>query len=164
MDQTTILIVEDDPLYGRVIEHVLRDMDTEIQLLTSSDGIEALRIAKQEKPDLIITDWDMPRMNGIDFCIKLHENPEFNNIPVIMCTGINTSSENLKTAFESGVVDFIRKPIDKMELLSRVHSMLKLSESYQTIKKQKEKILEEKEKSDKLLLNILPAKIAHDLK
>ncbi len=47
MDQTTILIVEDDPLYGRVIEHVLRDMDIEIQLLTSSDGIEALRIAKQ---------------------------------------------------------------------------------------------------------------------
>ena len=164
MEQTAILIVEDDPLYGKIIEQVLRDVDDNIQLLTSGDGIEALRIAKHKKPDLIITDWDMPRMNGIDFCIKLHENHEFNNIPVIMCTGINTSSENLKTAFESGVVDFIRKPIDKMELLSRVYSMLKLSESYQTIKKQKEKILEEKEKSDKLLLNILPAKIAHDLK
>ncbi|HKL07214.1 MAG TPA: adenylate/guanylate cyclase domain-containing protein [Bacteroidales bacterium] len=164
MVHTTILIVEDDPLYGMIIEQFLLDIDNKIQILTSRDGVEALKITKQKKPDLIITDWDMPRMNGIDFCIKLHENPEFNNIPVIMCTGINTSSENLKTAFESGVVDFIRKPIDKMELLSRVHSMLKLSESYQTIKKQKEKILEEKEKTDKLLLNILPAKIAHDLK
>ncbi|MFP4025130.1 MAG: adenylate/guanylate cyclase domain-containing protein [Thiohalospira sp.] len=164
MDQTTILIVEDDPLYGKIIEQVLIDMDNKIQLLKSSDGLEALKIANKKNPDLIITDWDMPKMNGIDFCIKLQKNPEFKNIPVIMCTGINTSSENLKTAFESGVVDFIRKPIDKMELLSRVISMLKLSESYQTIKKQKEKILEEKEKSDKLLLNILPAKIANDLK
>ncbi|MFO7844377.1 MAG: adenylate/guanylate cyclase domain-containing protein [Bacteroidales bacterium] len=164
MNQTTILIVEDDPLYGKVICRILDDVDKNIHLITSDNGFDALKIAEQEKPNLIITDWDMPKMSGIEFCIKLHQNPDLKNIPVIMCTGINTSSENLKTAFESGVVDFIRKPIDKMELLSRVNSMLKLSDSYQTIKKQKEEILEEKEKSDKLLLNILPRKIASDLK
>lgn len=164
MNQTTILIVEDDPLYGKVICRILDDVDKSIQLLTANNGFDALKIAEQKKPNLIITDWDMPKMNGIQFCIKLHQNPDLKTIPVIMCTGINTSSENLRTAFDSGVVDFIRKPIDKMELLSRVNSMLKLSESYQTIKKQKEEILEEKEKSDKLLLSILPRKIANDLK
>ncbi|MCK5169730.1 MAG: response regulator, partial [Bacteroidales bacterium] len=103
-------------------------------------------------------------MNGIEFCKLIHLSEKYEHIPVIMCTRIKTSSENLKTAFESGVADFIRKPIDKMELLSRVNSMLKLSESYQTIKLQNEKIQEEKEKTDKPLLSILPKKIADDLK
>lgn len=159
-----ILIVEDDPLQGRIIQHILENLDYEIKLLKSFNGLEALKIVEKEHPDLILTDWDMPKMSGIDFCKNIQESTEYNDIPVIMCTGINTSSENLKTAFESGVVDFIRKPIDKMELISRVNSMLRLSESYQTIKRQKEEIEAEKEKSDKLLLNILPQKIANDLK
>lgn len=164
MKAYTILIVEDDPLYGKIIRSILKNMNKEIHLLQSNNGYEALSILEREKPDLILTDWDMPKMSGIEFCQQIQKNKDFEDIPVIMCTGINTSSENLKTAFESGVADFIRKPIDKMELISRVNSMLKLSESFQTIKKQKEEIEAEKEKSDKLLLNILPEKIAQDLK
>jgi len=159
-----ILIVEDDPIYGKIIHSILESIDTNIQLIQTNNGFDALKILKKESLDLILTDWDMPKMSGIEFCKKIHANQNFVDIPVIMCTGINTSSENLKTAFESGVVDFIRKPIDKMELISRVNSMLKLSESYQTIKRQKEEIEAEKEKSDKLLRNILPQKIADDLK
>lgn len=163
MNPFKILIVEDDPIHGKIIQHVLENIH-DIKLLRSNNGVDALKIVANDSPDLILTDWDMPKMSGIEFCKEIQRNKEFEHIPVIMCTGINTSSENLKTAFESGVVDFIRKPIDKMELLSRVNSMLKLSESYQTIKKQKEEILAEKEKSDKLLLSILPKKIANDLK
>lgn len=164
MKPSKILIVEDDPIYGKIIQHILENLDHDIKLLRSNNGFDALKIVEKELPDLILTDWDMPKMSGIEFCKKIQANKELEYIPVIMCTGINTSSENLQTAFESGVVDFIRKPIDKMELISRVNSMLKLSESYQTIKKQKEEIEAEKEKSDKLLLNILPQKIANDLK
>jgi class 3 adenylate cyclase len=159
-----ILIVEDDPIHGKIIQHILENIDHDIELIRSNNGFDALKIVKKELPDLILTDWDMPKMTGIEFCKKIQLNKELERIPVIMCTGINTSSENLQTAFESGVVDFIRKPIDKMELISRVNSMLKLSESYQTIKRQKEEIEAEKEKSDKLLLNVLPQKIANDLK
>ena len=159
-----ILIIEDDPIYEKIISHILENIDGEITLLKSNNGIEALGILKQENPDLILTDWDMPQMNGIEFCKSIRADQDFEQIPVIMCTGKNTSSKNLKTAFESGVVDFIRKPIDKLELISRVNSMLKLSESYQTIKQQKEEIEAEKEKSDRLLRNILPQKIAEDLK
>ncbi len=159
-----ILIIEDDPIHGKIIRHILEDIDFNIQLIQTSNGYEALKILEEETPNLILTDWEMPKMSGIEFCKEIQANQNFENIPVIMCTGINKSSENLKTAFESGVVDFIRKPIDKMELISRVNSMLKLSESYQTIKRQKEELEAEKEKSDKLLLNILPKKIAEDLK
>ncbi|NOQ24811.1 MAG: response regulator [Bacteroidales bacterium] len=159
-----ILIIEDDPICEKIIHHILENTGQNLQLIKAHNGIEALTILKKETPDLILTDWDMPNMSGIEFCKKIRANQDFENIPVIMCTGIKTSSENLKTAFESGVVDFIRKPIDKVELMSRVNSMLMLSESYQTIKKQKEEIEAEKEKSDKLLLNILPQEIANDLK
>ena len=159
-----ILIVEDDPIQGKVLYHVLKDIDPKIQLLQAKDAIEALKVLETEKPDLILTDWDMPKMDGIEFCKKIHASQDFEHIPVMMCTGINTSSIDLKTAFENGVVDFIRKPVDRIELLSRVNSMLKLSDSYQTIKRQKEELELEKEKTDMLLNSILPKKIAEDLK
>lgn len=159
-----ILVIDDDPVQLKIIEHVLSDISPKIEFLEAKNGIDALEIINKNPPDLIITDWDMPEMDGIDFCKQVHKVKELDHIPVIMCTGVNTSSENLKTAFESGVADFIRKPIDKMELRSRVNSMLKLSESYQTIKQQKEKIEEEKQNAEKLLLNILPQKVANVLK
>lgn len=159
-----ILVIDDDPVQLKIIEHILNDINSNMSFFKAANGIDALKIIDKNPPDLIITDWDMPQMDGIDFCKQVHKVKELDHIPVIMCTGVNTSSENLKTAFESGVSDFIRKPIDKMELTSRVNSMLKLSESYQTIKAQKEKIEEEKQKSDDLLLNILPQKVANVLK
>lgn len=159
-----ILIIEDDPLHYKILSKTLGEMDYHIELLKAKTGIDALDILATETPDLILTDWDMPQMSGIDFCKIVQENKKLEQIPVIMCTGINKSSKNLKTAFDSGVVDFIRKPIDKMELLARVNSMLKLSESYKTIKRQKEELETEKQKSDQLLLNILPKKIAKELK
>ena len=137
-----ILIIDDDPFQRKIIEQILKGTDKKFKIIPSENGMEALEIIDKELPDLILTDWDMPSMNGIEFCKLIHLSEKYEHIPVIMCTGIKTSSENLKTAFESGVADFIRKPIDKMELLSRVNSMLKLSESYQTIKLQKEKIQE----------------------
>ncbi|MBU8893364.1 MAG: response regulator [Bacteroidales bacterium] len=159
-----ILIIEDDLVHYKIIQHILENTDHDIKLKHAQSGSEALEILESELPDLILTDWEMPGISGIEFCKIIQKKEEFAHIPVIMCTGINTSSENLMTAFKSGVVDFIRKPIDKMELISRVNSMLKLSESYQTIKKQKEELQIEKEKSDRLLLNILPEKVAKDLK
>ena len=159
-----ILVVEDDPVYIKILCHILNELDKKVKIFKTNNGLDALEIVEKEIPDLILTDWDMPQMKGIEFCKKIQVSQGFEHIPVIMCTGINKSSENLKTAFESGVVDFIRKPIDKVELMSRVNSMLKLSESYLTIKKQKEQIEVEKQKSDQLLLNILPRKIANDLK
>lgn len=164
MSKFNILVIDDDLIQRKIIEHILEDVDRNITLALAANGIDALALIERNPPDLIITDWDMPQMDGIEFCKQVHRDKKLDHIPVIMCTGINTSSENLRTAFESGVADFIRKPIDKMELLSRVNSMIRLSESYQTIKKQKEKIEEEKEKSDKLLLNILPQKVANELK
>ncbi len=75
----------------------------------------------------------MPVLNGLDALIELKNNPSANRIPVIMITGIMTSSQNLKTAIEAGAIDFLRKPFDRIEILARVKSILELQEKYRII-------------------------------
>ncbi len=75
-------------------------------------------------------------MDGIEAIKYLKNNPVTADIPIIMCTGIMLSSDSLRIALDSGAVDYVRKPVDKIELQARVHSMLKLSDSYRTIKEQ----------------------------
>ena len=159
-----ILALDDDPAYNKIMQQILKDINLKIDFLFCNNGKEAIETTHRYKPDLIITDWNMPDMSGIEFCKIIHEELSMPDTPVIMCTGVKTTSENLKTAFDAGVVDFIRKPIDKMEFVVRINSMLRLSKSYQTIKEQKEAIQKERERSDALLNNILPQEIANELK
>jgi len=160
----TVLIVDDDQMYLHTINHIITNIDSNIETEIATNALEAEKKAERNPPDLIIIDWEMPAVSGIDFIKKIQDNPDLFDIPAIVCTGRMTDSENLKTAFDAGAVDFIRKPIDKIELISRVNSMIRLSESYQTIKKQREELMIEKEKTDKLLFNIFPRKIALKLK
>ncbi len=94
----------------------------------------------------------MPVMDGIELIKHLKSVETTNDIPIIMCTGVMTKTENLKTALDAGAVDYIRKPVEKLELTARVHSMLKLSDSMKKIKEQnidlvlqREEILQQKE-------------------
>jgi adenylate cyclase len=160
----TILIVDDDQMYLHTINHIIKNINDNIETEIATNALDAEKKAEYNPPDLIIIDWEMPAVSGIDFIKRLQLNPNLSEIPAIVCTGRMTDSENLKTAFDAGAVDFIRKPIDKIELISRVNSMIRLSESYLTIKKQREELIIEKEKADRLLSNILPKKIAHKLK
>ncbi len=166
-----ILAVDDYVENLQVIVRIAEEMGPEYEVLQAIDAETAFEIAKDEIPDLIITDWEMPGMNGIELIKRLRMEKSSRLIPVIMYTGIMTTSDNLATALDAGAVDFIRKPIDPVEFRARVLSMLQLSESFQTIKMQMElvqaqtqEIIAEKQKSEKLLLNILPEKTARELK
>lgn len=96
-------------------------------LYTTQDGDEAYTIALTENPDLIITDWELigSNLNGLQLVSKLKKFEATKQIPVIMATTY-TSSEMLAKAMREGVVDYIRKPIDKIELLARVRAALLL--------------------------------------
>jgi DNA-binding response OmpR family regulator len=151
MKTYTILIADDYPENLQIIAEALQCSDIKHKIIKAINGRVLCDLAEKRIPDLIITDWEMPIMNGIE-AIKYLKNLEATkNIPIIMCTGIMTTSQNLKTALESGAVDFIKKPVDAIELQSRVYSMLRLSDSYKTIREQnltlenqKEKILAQK--------------------
>jgi len=125
-----ILIVEDEPGHLKTIIDYLISVDQHYEIMSASNGRIACSIAESEIPDLIIMDWDLPIMNGIEATIKLKSDETTRAIPVIMCTGTMLTSEDLQTAFNAGAIDYIRKPVDKIELTSRVRSMLMLAEYF----------------------------------
>lgn len=125
-----ILVVEDEAGHLKTIIEYLMDTGQDYDLISATNGLNAFTIAEIEIPDLIIMDWEMPVMNGLEATRKLKATPSTGAIPIIMCTGVMISSNDLQEAFNAGAIDFIRKPIDKIELLARVHSMLMLAEYF----------------------------------
>jgi DNA-binding response OmpR family regulator len=136
MSKYKILIADDESTIIESITNVLEKFDYEI--LAAPNGQKAYNIATKVFPDLIITDWDMPSINGVELIRKLKNNEKTKGIPIIMITGVMNTLDNLKIAFEAGATDFIDKPIVPVELVARTRSMLMLADYYKETIKQKE--------------------------
>lgn len=149
MKNYTILIADDQIEKLHIIEDTLLESGMTHKLIMVTNGKQLIDFAEKRIPDLIITDWEMPEMDGIKAIRVLKKNKQTQDIPIIMCTGKMTSSENLRTALTSGAIDYVRHPIDKIELQARVLSMLKLSDSYKTIKEQNTLLIQKKEEIQK---------------
>jgi len=128
MEQYSILIVDDNPAFIANVIDILENEMYDFVFYSGIDGASGLEIAKKRIPDLILTDWDMPKINGIEFIRLLKQDEKTKDIPVIMITGTMIIPDNLKQAFDEDVVDFIRKPIEPLELISRVKSIIKIFE------------------------------------
>jgi PAS domain S-box-containing protein len=155
MKSYKILIVDDEPENIKAIRNCIAESDELYTLYQALNGELALKIATIEIPDLIITDWEMPGMDGIELIKKLKQDEITSEIPVIMCTGVMTSSENLFAALRAGAVDYIRKPIDKIELIARVKSMLELSNSRKVLK-ERFQVIEQNMKFIHALIESIP--------
>ncbi len=125
--RSKILIVDDEPFNLTLFAEMLKPANYAIS--TAEGGVDAIEKTGTEIPDLIILDWNMPDINGLEVLKTIRNNPATHQIPVIMISGIMTSSSSLMEAMTVGANDFIRKPFDKIELLARVRSMLLLSNS-----------------------------------
>ncbi|MCT4648534.1 MAG: response regulator [Carboxylicivirga sp.] len=154
---STILIVDDQPdVIDSVTDHL--NGQKNYRFLQAVNGKMAYEVAEKRKPDLIIMDWEMPLMNGYEALLKIKGNQKISHIPVIMATG-RSSSEDLDQALNAGAADYIRKPIERQELLARVRTCLSLSMYIQEIKKKNDKLLDLNREKDGLI-NV----VAHDLK
>lgn len=137
-----ILIVDDQP---HVLEQIVSHLEATGEPYTLYQALEAgaaLRIAGRTKPDLVVTDWEMPGRSGIELTRDLKADEALRDVPVIMATGVMTTSENLRTALEAGCVDYLRKPIDPVELRARVRAALELADSTREIRRQREALLD----------------------
>ena len=139
-----ILIVDDEVVYLQQIFKIVNESEEDYRILRAMDVESAYAICEKIQPDIVITDWEMPGISGIDFVQMLKSNELLSRIPVVMCTGIMTNSLNLKTALDAGAVDFVRKPIDEVELLARIKSVLSLVDSFKTIARRDEIITTQK--------------------
>ena len=120
----TVLIVDDDPKLLKMLQRTL--VYENLDVLTASNGLEALPVVSSHSPDLIIVDWMMPKMDGLTFIEKLREN---NNRTMILMLTARDAIENRVEGLESGADDYLVKPFAPAELVARVHAMLRRVES-----------------------------------
>lgn len=114
-----VLIVDDDTFSLRLLEKYLKMSGYEV--LNAADGREALQLVLEHAPPILITDWTMPEMDGIELCraLRSHEGVRF--IYVVMVTA-HSDIGRLVEAFDAGADDFLPKPINRQELMARLHA------------------------------------------
>jgi two-component system, OmpR family, alkaline phosphatase synthesis response regulator PhoP len=118
-----ILVIDDNP---QNLELLVAYLDTlGCQVRTALDGIGGLEKVRIDPPDLILLDVMMPRMSGFEVCSKLKSNPDTRDIPILMVTALNELGD-IERGVESGTDDFISKPVNRLELLTRVRSLLRV--------------------------------------
>ena len=104
---------------------VYGDLKKEYDVITAKNGVNGLAKLRHTLPDLIIADIMMPRMSGFEVCKKLKADAETRDIPIVMVTALNEFSD-IERGVESGTDDFLTKPVNKLELVTRVKSLLRL--------------------------------------
>jgi adenylate cyclase len=179
-----ILVVDDTPVQSASLVSLLQSADF-TDIVTAGSGLEALRLLRQRGPiDLVLMDLMMPGVTGVETCRLMKISEEWSEIPVIMVTS-SDDTEDLHQAFAAGATDYITKPPEVVELLARVRAALRLKEETTRRKAREQSLIQlnvrledvltdldekhqllrfEQEKSERLLLNILPQTIADRLK
>ncbi|MBN1550799.1 diguanylate cyclase [bacterium] len=122
-DNSKVLIVDDVPLNRKLQQAYLDAVGYDVIL--AEDGVDALKKVNEEFPDLVLLDVMMPKMDGFQVCQRLKTDERTRFIPVILVTALNEISDKIK-GIEAGADDFISKPFNKLELLARVKSLLRI--------------------------------------
>jgi len=122
-EQKTILVVDDSSSVRNLVEFVL-DADG-YKVLQAEDGQQAWNLLQRMKPNLVLTDCEMPNMNGIELLQRMREQDRFNDVPVILLTA-RKSEEDEVVGFKAGADDYIGKPVEPLKLQARVRKTLAL--------------------------------------
>ncbi len=118
-----ILIADDNQQNVELLEAYLSGVDCEI--VTASDGEETLQAVERHRPDLVLLDVMMPKLSGFEVCRKLRQNPSTQETLILMVTALNEASD-FERGVQAGTDDFLTKPVNKVELLCRVKSLLRV--------------------------------------
>jgi len=139
IDQTgesgNLLIVDDTPVSAEILSQVLRKANYSVRV--ARDGLSALKVVAEDPPELILLDVIMPGMDGFETCKRIKANPEHQEIPIIFITGSDDVDSRV-SGLEAGAVDYITKPFEYSEVISRIQVHLRLYRFNRTLEQQVE--------------------------
>jgi putative two-component system response regulator len=124
MDRQHVLVIDDDIHIAAILERLLK-MDGHL-VTVIQDGEQALALVESIHPDLVLTDLDMPCLNGFEVCRRIKQSPKSRLLPVVIITGNDAQQARLQ-AWEMGADDFLTKPFDSIEVRARCRSLLRVS-------------------------------------
>lgn len=124
---TTILVVDDEPPIVDLVRFTLEDAD--VRVVEASDGAEALVLARRIKPDLILLDVQMPRINGLEVCRQLRREPALAHTPVVMLTAAGQEADRARGR-EAGADEYLTKPFSPLALLALVEALVPEARSW----------------------------------
>ena len=124
-DVATILIVDDEPDLVELIEYTL--VAEGFRVLTARDGAEGLALAEAERPDLVVLDIMMPKMDGVELTARLRENGALRLTPILMLTARTAEGDEI-AGLDAGADDYLPKPVSTRRLVSRIRALLRRGE------------------------------------
>lgn len=137
LSKSSILLVDDNQQNLELMQAYLEELPC--RLATACDGVEAVEAVERDAPDLVLLDVMMPRMSGFEVCQKIKQSPRTRDVVVIMVTALHEVGD-YERAVECGTDDFLTKPVNKLELLTRVRSLLRV----RLLKRRLEELLRER--------------------
>ncbi len=167
-NRSRVLLIDDDRILQRVLERLLHQQD--IDVLSASTGQDGLAMAARHQPQLIICDWCMPQMDGLDVCRSLKADPVLADIFFILLTSRGDLQDRV-AGLDAGADDFLTKPVESAELTARVRAGLRLyNKSHelrvlsQDLADQKRRLEQELTKAADYVSSILPAPLRGDVR
>ena len=124
---TTILVVDDEAPIVDLVRFTLEDAD--VRVVEASDGAEALQLARQVNPDLVLLDVHMPKLDGLEVCRQLRREPDFARTPIIMLTAAGQQAER-SSGISAGANEYLTKPFSPLALLALVEALLPETRSW----------------------------------
>jgi len=153
VNRRKVLVVDDDPGMREVLESIL--VTENVEVCTAVDGKDAVQKTLALKPDLILLDIGMPKLNGLTFCKAIRAGTETRNTPVIIVTSL-TAAGRLEECMDAGADDFIGKPFQVEDLLNRVRAMLKTADVSDHVERLNQYILAVRDLRDRAASNVKP--------
>jgi PAS domain S-box-containing protein len=124
-EDNSVLIVNDEPDQLILMGSLLHKAGYSV--LTADDGLEGLTLAKQARPDLVISDVSMPRMNGLEFCREIRADSELKTIPILLVSALQKDTESVVAGLRAGADDYLEVPFDSARLVAKVSRLLERS-------------------------------------
>jgi two-component system phosphate regulon response regulator PhoB len=117
-----ILVVEDEDALSALLQYNLDKEGYRVSI--ASDGEEALVVIDEQMPDLVVLDWMLPKVSGVEVCRRLRARPETRNLPIIMLTARGEESDRIR-GLDTGADDYVVKPFSMSELAARIRAVLR---------------------------------------